>query len=114
MPKVHFGTYHDALFENQTEWSGLSQDEARDWFINLAGDLGLDQEQFTSDLDNNVYAEYVAMLEEEAVNIGLPGTPATLVNGEVVAGQGSADRFHRLGQLYQLYYCRRVPDREAV
>lgn len=27
-------------------------------------------------------------LEEEAVNIGLPGTPAVLLDGEVVAGQG--------------------------
>lgn len=83
-----FWAYHDALYENQNEWSSLNQDEARQWFIDLAGDLGLDQEQLAADLDNDVYADYVAMLEEEAANIGLPGTPATLVNGEVVAGQG--------------------------
>ncbi len=50
--------------------------------------LGLDQDKLAADLDNDVYADYVALLEEEAANIGLPGTPATLVNGEVVAGQG--------------------------
>lgn len=83
-----FWAYHDVLFEKQNDWSSLSQDEARQWFIDLAGELGLNQEQFTSDLDNGVYAEYVAMLEKEAVDLGLPGTPATLVNGEVVAGQG--------------------------
>lgn len=35
-----------------------------------------------------MYADYVANLETEAVNLGLPGTPSALVNGEVVAGQG--------------------------
>ena len=83
-----FWAYHDLLFERQGAWSSLSQDEARQYFIDLAGELGLDVDQFTSDLDNDVYAEYVSQLEQEAVNIGLPGTPATVVNGEVVAGQG--------------------------
>jgi len=76
------------LFEKQNDWSSLSQDEARQFFIDIAAELGLDVEHFTSDLDNDVYAEYVAMLEKEAVDLGLPGTPATLVNGEIVAGQG--------------------------
>jgi len=83
-----FWAYHDGLFEKQNEWSSMSQDEARQFFIDLAAELGLDVEKFTSDLDNEVYAEYVAMLEKEAIDLGLPGTPATLVNGEIVAGQG--------------------------
>jgi cyclophilin family peptidyl-prolyl cis-trans isomerase len=83
-----FWEYHDALFEKQGEWSSLDQDGAREWFIDLAGDLGLDKDRFASDLDNGVFAEYVSSMEEEAINIGLPGTPSALVNGEVVAGQG--------------------------
>ncbi len=35
-----------------------------------------------------MYADYVTRLETEAVNLQLPGTPAALVNGEIVAGQG--------------------------
>ncbi len=83
-----FWQYHDKLYENQGEWSGLDEATARQWFIDLAGDLGLDVDQFTADLDNGVYAPYVASLEQEAVGLGLPGTPAALVNGEIVAGQG--------------------------
>ena len=50
--------------------------------------MGLDEEKFASDLDNGVFAEYVFSLEEEAVNIGLPGTPSALLNGQPLAGQG--------------------------
>ena len=50
--------------------------------------MGLDEDQFASDLDNGVYAPYVTSLEEEAVQLGLPGTPSAIVNGEIVAGQG--------------------------
>ncbi len=50
--------------------------------------MGLDEEQFAADLDSGKYAAYVSSLEEEAVNIGLPGTPAAVVDGEVVAGGG--------------------------
>ncbi len=35
-----------------------------------------------------MFAAYVSSLEEEAINIGLPGTPAVLVDGELIAGQG--------------------------
>ena len=83
-----FWEYHDALYENQGEWSSLDEATARQWFIDLAGDLGLDSDQFTADLDNDVFAPYVSSLEQEAVQLGLPGTPAALVNGEIVAGQG--------------------------
>lgn len=65
----------------------MSQDEAREFFIQLATDLGLDVEQFTADLDGDVYAAYVTAAEQEAIGLGLPGTPAALVNGQVVAGQ---------------------------
>lgn len=82
-----FWEYHDALYETQQAWSPLSQDEARDYFIQLAADLELDVDQFTEELDGDVHAAYVTSQEQEAIRLGLPGTPATLVNGQVVAGQ---------------------------
>ncbi len=50
--------------------------------------MDLDVDKFTADLDGGVYADYVTALEEEAVALGLPGTPSALVNGQPVAGQG--------------------------
>jgi cyclophilin family peptidyl-prolyl cis-trans isomerase len=35
-----------------------------------------------------VYADYVSASEQEAVGLGLPGTPSAIVNGQVVPGEG--------------------------
>ncbi len=86
-----FWQYHDALFETQSEWAGLDEAGARQFFIDLAGELNLDVEEFTADLDGGVYADYVTALEQEAVALGLPGTPSALVNGQVVAGNVPID-----------------------
>lgn len=76
------------LFERQNDWAALSEEDARQFFIDLAGELALDQQRFTSELDEGLYTDYVTASEQEAVALNLPGTPSTLVNGEVVAGQG--------------------------
>lgn len=77
-----FWEYHDELFAKQAEWSGLSQDQARSYFIEMAQNFGLDAEKFTAELDGNVYAAYVQSLEQEAANLNLPGTPSIIFNGE--------------------------------
>lgn len=69
----------------------MSESDARQFFIDLAAELELDVEQFTADLDGGAYAEYVTALEQEAEALGLPGTPAAIVNGELVAGQVPID-----------------------
>jgi cyclophilin family peptidyl-prolyl cis-trans isomerase len=50
-------------------------------------------EQFTSELDSGVYADYVSGLEQEAMALGLPGTPSAIVNGEVVPSEGLPREF---------------------
>ena len=82
-----FWEYHDLLFERQGEWSGLDEKAARDFFIALAAELELDIDQFTSELDGGTYAEYVSGAEQEAMALGLPGTPSAIVNGQVVPGE---------------------------
>lgn len=82
-----FWEYHDLLFERQSNWSSLDEAAARDFFISLAEELGIDVEQFTAELDEGVYADYVSASEQEAMGLGLPGTPSALVNGQIVAGE---------------------------
>ncbi|MCO5178613.1 MAG: peptidylprolyl isomerase [Candidatus Promineofilum sp.] len=82
-----FWEYHDLLFEQQREWSGLDSAAARDYFIGLAEQVGLDVERFTTELDDGTYADYVSGLEQEATDLGLPGTPSAVVNGQIVAGE---------------------------
>ncbi len=79
-----FWAYHDLLFERQAQWAGLDQSAARDFFVGLAEELGLDVAQFSSELDDGVYADYVAALEQEAFNLQMPGTPSIILDGRVI------------------------------
>lgn len=82
-----FWEYNEQMFAQQRDWSPLGEAEARDFFINLAGSLGMDTTQFAAELDSGVYTDYVNSLEQEAIDLGLPGTPSAIVNGQVVPGE---------------------------
>lgn len=84
----HFWEYHDILMARQVEWSNLSAGEARDYFIAIATELGLDVAQFTTGYDENKYASYVTAVEQEAIALGMPGTPTAIVNGQLIPSQG--------------------------
>lgn len=83
-----FWPYHDLLFERQGEWSGLPEAEAHDFFVGLAGELGLNTEQFAGELDDGVYADYVSTSYQEALNLGLSSTPSIILNGRLLPGDG--------------------------
>ncbi|MCA9872059.1 MAG: peptidylprolyl isomerase [Anaerolineales bacterium] len=78
-----FWPYHDLLFERQNEWSRLEPAAARDYFVNLASELNLDADKFAQELDDGTYAEKVSNSEQEAIALGLPGTPTGIVNGRI-------------------------------
>lgn len=82
-----FWEYHTALYETQGDWANLSDSDARDYFIGIAEKIGLDVEQFSADYDNGTFTDYVSGLEQESINIGLPGTPAVILDGQLIAGQ---------------------------
>ena len=81
-----FWAYHKLMYERASDWNSLDPDEARDYFVDLAEELSLDTDQFVQELDDGVYAAYVAGMEQEAMNIGLPGTPTGIVNGRLADG----------------------------
>ena len=83
-----FWSYHDLLFERQQEWASLSESDARDYFVALAGELELDTDQFAAELDGGLYADYVATLYQEAVNLNLSGTPSIILDGRLLPGDG--------------------------
>lgn len=83
-----FWPYHDALYARQGDFAGASADAARAVFIAIAGDVGLDVEQFTADLDGGAFADYVGLHSYEARRLRLDSTPSLLVNGTPVAGAG--------------------------
>ena len=97
-----FWEYHDALFADQAEWSGLNEADGREFFIDMADDLGLDVEQFTAELDSDMYANYVLSTAEEAASLGMPGTPAAIVNEEPLFGDRLPNAYYIWDAIVQL------------
>ncbi len=79
-----FVAMHDLLFENQRAWSGNSS--AADLFAGYAVEIGLDNADFTTCLENHEFEAAVQADTEEALSLGINGTPAFLINGEPVFG----------------------------
>jgi protein-disulfide isomerase len=75
---------HHTLFEEQQAWSG--QANAADLFANYAAEIGLDGGSFATCLENHDYQDAVQADMQEAVALGINGTPAFLINGHLVSG----------------------------
>jgi cyclophilin family peptidyl-prolyl cis-trans isomerase len=78
-----FWEMHDLLFERQPEWSPLTVDEFEDWLLDAAGELGLDTAQFSKDLTSPEMEAMSQKAWNDAVEIGIPGTPFLLVNNRI-------------------------------
>ena len=78
-----FWAMHDLLFERQSEWTDLSVEQFQDWLVERADELGLDSEQFAEDLVSKEIVDYVQGTWERGSQIGLPGTPFLLIDGNI-------------------------------
>ncbi len=81
-----FWDYHDKLFENQ----GILSES---FYSDLAYELGLDLGQFEECYNTNKYYGLVRQDMSDARNYGVGGTPAFLINGELVSGTQSYSEF---------------------
>lgn len=78
-----FWEMHDLLFEYQREWSGLSVDQFQAWLIEQAGRLRLNEDRFVADLNSQAITDFVKDAWERGKEIGLPGTPFLLIDGQI-------------------------------
>lgn len=76
---------HDVLFQRQGEWSGLG-DGAVDFFASLASGLELDTDAFTACQASGRYDDVIQANLEEALALGMRGTPAFFIDGFPVSG----------------------------
>ncbi len=77
-----FWDYHDLLFGKQDEWVGVGVPK----FMEYASDIGLDSEAFNGCLNSGKYAEEVAKDQRDGAEVGVTGTPAFIVNGQLISG----------------------------
>ena len=78
---------HDMLFERQMSWSSLSADERGTTFTNYAEEIGLNTEQFTSDLSKAEINQKINFDLALARKTGVTGTPTFFLNGERLEGE---------------------------
>lgn len=71
------------LFERQPEW-GEKQTPQTELFIAYAEELGLDIEQFITDLENPAAYDKVERDRLDGMALGVRGTPTFFVNGVIV------------------------------
>jgi cyclophilin family peptidyl-prolyl cis-trans isomerase len=81
-----FWEMHDLLFETQGEWSSLTPEQFQEWLVEKAGELDLDEEQLTSDLNSRELVNLAKEAYERNAAIGMPGTPFMILNGYPYTG----------------------------
>lgn len=74
----NFWPYHDILFARQSSWSGMR--DATDFFVDLAGEVGLDENAFESCLRSDRFQEEVSRSLQLGEMLGVRSTPSLFVN----------------------------------
>jgi protein-disulfide isomerase len=87
-----FWDYHDTVFENQQDWSGVGVPKFKEY----AADLGLDTMAFDECLDSDKYAGEVSDDLLAGQQLGVTGTPTFFINGKMVVGAQSYSVFQNI------------------
>lgn len=74
-----FWEFADALFENQSRLGG-------DYYSELAGDLELNVNKFNECVNGRKYKDKVESDYQLGIRLGVRGTPASFINGELLVG----------------------------
>jgi len=97
-----FWDMHDLLFEKQSEWEQLSPDDFIKWVSTQAEDLGLDSNQFKTDLNSEALVAKAQKAWDDGRQIPIPGTPFMLINGQAYTGPRDYDSLDRIIRLIAL------------
>lgn len=73
-----FWDYHDLLYARQATWSGMR--DATDFFIDLGGDLNLDESSFEACVRSDRFQEEVSRSLQLGQMLGVQSTPSLFVN----------------------------------
>lgn len=97
-----FWEARDLLYKQQANWLNLSAEAFENWLTAQVSALGMNVDQFQSDLKREDIVARVQTAWEDGQKMGLPGTPLVLINGQIYGGPrdiGSLDSILELIQL---------------
>ena len=93
---------HDSLFTKQAEWSPLSIKDFQAWLSAEATLLDIDAAQLAADMERQEIIDKVKESFIAANEVGLPGTPFVLINGQIYAGNLGFDALDQIISLILL------------
>jgi cyclophilin family peptidyl-prolyl cis-trans isomerase/protein-disulfide isomerase len=97
-----FWEVHDLLYEQQANWLNLSVEDFESWLTAQVSVLGMDVEQFQSDLKREDIVARVQQAWNDGQKMGLPGTPLVLINGQIYGGPRDFNSLNNILKLIQL------------
>ncbi len=90
--EIYFA-YHDMIFERtKANGQGIEIDE----LYNMAKELNLDENQFRECLDSEKYKDEIIKDITDGKKAGVNGTPAFLINGQLVSGAQPLNVFEQI------------------
>ena len=97
-----FWEMHHLLYAQQEKWIILSVADFEQWLRAQVSTLGLDVDQFQTDLKREDIVTKVQEAWEGGQKIGLPGTPLILINGQIYGGPRDYNSLNDILQLIVL------------
>ncbi|HLO34420.1 MAG TPA: peptidylprolyl isomerase, partial [Anaerolineales bacterium] len=97
-----FWDMHHLLYAQQANWINLSVADFEQWIGAQASALGMNADQFKTDLKRPDIVAKVQQSWEGGQKIGLPGTPLILINGQIYGGPRNYDSINDIIQLIVL------------
>jgi cyclophilin family peptidyl-prolyl cis-trans isomerase/protein-disulfide isomerase len=85
----NFWEMHDLIFSQQQAMASMSEDQFKDWLVEQAAALELDEARFVETMGSSAVTEKVDQAQQHGLAIGIPGTPFLLING--IPYQGPRD-----------------------
>ena len=89
---------HDAIFAAQADWSG-SGDAAQAILTSLAAELELDVDAFSTCMSDGQQAQFVQANIDEALSLGVGGTPFFFIAGYGISGAQPIELFEMAVEL---------------
>lgn len=93
-----FWEMHDRIFETQPFWA---QKDAKEVFKNYAKELGLNEEQFSSALEQEKYQDKIFQDQRDGRAAGVSGTPTFFINGIKFSGRSFSDFKNEIEKILQ-------------
>ncbi len=114
-----YGLMHDAIFEQQSLWSGIGSERATGVIVGIASSLGMDTAVFSECIESGKHDAVIQQNLEEGMALGVTGTPAFFIDGYPVTGAQPIELFRyafelaEKGELAAAYVPQEQPTQEA-